>query len=356
MKRILLSIILVLAWVTESGATVYYGGAASKNINADDLWYEGVTGSCAGDGSPVAWATVNQAGNTLVANGCTITIPNTANLTVTVDKITNQETDTPDADCVDGGTFTYTTSADYTLTITAGSGGVVAANGTGNIYTLNISGSAAGADRVTINGNLTGGNSSGNMAVYDQSTSSIKVVGNLTGGTNANGRAYHQQGSSTISITGDLNGTANGTVLYAGAAGTITITGNANGGASYAIYNNSTGTVTVNGNVTGSNSSGAVATHAASTGPIIITGNIIHGTRGTAVSGTIRWQPSDTTKYIKFNGGGTAVWAGISAGCTSYTDCTGAPAVTKIGTNFLNNTDGTMDPGTLSGGGGAWPF
>lgn len=124
---------------TTSWATVYYGGAAGKNINADDLWYTAVTGSCTGDGSPVAWSTVGQAGNTLVANGCTITIPNGANLTVTVDKISNKETDTPDADCVAGGTFTYTTSADYTLSITA----ELEAGGTADL--LAISGSAAGA-------------------------------------------------------------------------------------------------------------------------------------------------------------------------------------------------------------------
>jgi len=281
MKKIL-SILIILFVASYANATTYYGGAADKNINGDDLWYTGVTGSCAGDGSPVAWSTVGQTGNTLVANGCTITIPNDANLTVTVDKISNKETDTPDADCVDGGSFTYETSADYTLTLNA----AIEAGRTEDC--LVISGSAPGSARVTLTGAMNGGSASGVDSVYDTHTVGEVVVGST---------------GNLVTITGGSNVLAFGYKFTANAASTVKMYANGVGGSSAGIQNssvNSGAIITIYEGVClgGASASGYGGCSAPNAGPIVLSGVTIQSGTGTfGVSGRIYAQPG-ATNYI----------------------------------------------------------
>lgn len=281
MKKLLL-ILAIIFIAVPSFATVYYGGAAGKNINADDLWYTAVTGSCAGDGSPVAWSTVGAGTHTLVANGCTIAIPNGANLTVTAAKITNKETDTPDADCVDGGTYTYTTSADYTLTINA----EIEAGGAADC--IAISGSAAGSARVTINtGPITGGSAANIDGVHDTHTGGEVVIGST---------------GNLVTITGGSNATARGYNYAASGAGTVKAYANATGASGAALNNNSTNVGAIitlyEGKCQGSNSAVFAGCSATLTGPIYLDGvNIISGTNCQGINGKIYTVP-DATNYI----------------------------------------------------------
>jgi len=279
MKRTLLILILILL-TAPCFATVYYGGAAGKNINADDLWYTAVTGSCTGDGSPVAWSTVGAGGHTLVANGCTITIPNNADLTINAAKITNKETDNPDADCVDGGTFTYATSSSYTLTINA----EIEAGGTADC--LAISGSGAGSARVTINGGpITGGSAGGCHGVEDTHSVGEVVVGStgnlvtINGGSNSLSRGYMFIGTGTVK-------------MYANAIGAT--------GIAVANYStNASGIITMyDGKCQGSATASYAGCSAGSSGSIVLSGvNIISGAGGFGADGKILSKPG-ATNYI----------------------------------------------------------
>lgn len=316
---------------TPSFATVYYGGAAGKDINANDLWYTAVTGSCAGDGSPVAWATVGAAGNTLVANGCTITIPNTGNLTITVDKITNLETDTPDSDCVDGGTFTYVTAADYALTLNAD----IETGAT--THCLGISGSASGT-KVAITGDITGGSGTAYGVNDSHTVGTVTVNGNITGGTNTAGRGYY----------------------FSGATGTVTVSGNCISNAVPGCQLGAGGTMTVNGDCTAAGAGEKAGCYASATGAITCTGSIIGNDTAVGVQGRIKWEPSSSKKYILMDGGGTPIYASAGLGSDSDgTQITAANTAAQVLTTgyFVNKDDSTHTQGTATTtGGGVWGY
>jgi len=344
MKKILFAIILALC-ASTANAAVYYGGAASKNINADDLWYTAVTGSCAGDGSPVAWATVGQSGNTLVANGCTITIPNNANLTITVDKISNKETDTPDADCVDGGQFTYATSADYTLTITA----EIEAGRTADC--IAISGNAAGTARATfLGGPITGGRALSIDAIADTHTGGEVDVG-ATG--------------SLVTINGGSNGTARGYNYTATAAGTVKMYANAIAGTGSAVNNSATNASAIitmyEGTCQGGSASVSSGCASTALGGIILNGvTQISGTLSTGASGKIYSVPGAAnyilmpvnSSYVAGTIDSNAVVYGPVADGDSYSTSLTPESEIQSGSQ-IGTATGTM---SSSGGGGAWAF
>lgn len=353
MKKYLLPILIAALLPVQAIATVYYGGAADKNINGDDLWYTAVTGSCAGDGSPVAWATVNQAGNSIYANGCTIAIPNTANITVDVDLVSNIEQNTPDADAVDGGGFTYVTAATYSLTINSNMSA-------GGADLLAISGSASGT-KVTVNGDLTGGTgSNANVINTTHTVGTVAIVGDIVGGSVSTGtHTVLVGGTGPVTITGNVTGgsLANVAGVIMTGNSTVTITGTLTGGSenqTYALQNGTaSGTATVNGDCVGG--SGFMAECANSSGAsssVTITGNII-GTATTALPyrGSVIWAPSAATKYIKVISDGTPA--------AYYMTPNPDPAVTDVKSGVTYGFDGSsVYTGTYSGGdgGGAWGF
>lgn len=361
MKRLII-IIALLLFAAPSMATVYYGGAGSKNINADDLWCTAVTGSCTCDGSPTAWATVNQAGNVLVANGCTIAIPNNVSLTVSVDKLSNKETDAPDADCVDGGQFTYTTAEDYALTVNSD---LEAGGTTGTL--LVISGSASGT-KVTIGGgkNITGGSATGISGIQLNHTVGTVVIGAsgnpvaATGGGSSTSRGIYVSGTgpATLYVTAVGSSTASGPGVNVFGASTVTMIGTCTGGtfstvAAYGCDISGTGAATLNltgdcvGADTGYGTGCGCSGTSGSTSSLNVTGNLIDGARGSARLGAVNWTP------------GASNYAKIRSGSGTYQYFGKPPAASNVlaADSIQSLTTASRTTGTASiSGGGAWGF
>jgi hypothetical protein len=347
MKKLILAITMILLVSVPSFATDYYGGAAGKNLNADDLWYEAVSGSCTGSGSAVASSTVLQAGNNLFANGCTIAITDS----FTATKISTENGGA--ANAVAGGSFTLTTASVTGKTLTAN---IVA----GDSACLTLTGNGAGTPVLTIIGNLTGGTGSADYAVTTNHSVGTLNIGSsgtpstITGGGNVSAYGFYNTAMGPITAYASIVGATSVGWSNNGNA-TVSITGSATGvGNVNGYHNSSTGATTMTGNCTGSSTGYGMGCYAASTGAITVVGNIVNGTRGVGAGGTIIWTPTApangaTGHYVKFDGGGTAVFAGKN------TD-----DATKALTTFyyIDPTDGTSDQGsaTGTGGGGAWLF
>jgi hypothetical protein len=306
MKKYLLNILLILLLPTGACGANWFAGSGDTDFNAvsggttSSVWNSNADGT---SGTYLDFSTQPGNGDIFIANGATIAIDDnigSGSVTVTL------TTEGTDYGGTDGGGFSVAINTVDPLTLYTN---IVA----GSTDCLVTSGAGAGAatTELTINGNLTGGTSTGVDAIQTGHTNGLLVI--------------------------------NGNVGVS--------TGNARG-----LYMSGTGGAVVNGSCTGSDSYPSYAACDASSSVITVTGNLINGTKGVAVAGRIQWHPSDATKYIKFNGGGTVWYAGISAGCT-YSDCSGGAGATASGTNFLNNTDGTMDAGSVtagSGGASAW--
>lgn len=333
MRRILLTICVVLVLVSPGWAKTWYACAGSRNIDAVDsgttsnLWYSDA--ACSG-GYYYSWtATFDDnmsAGDILEANAQTAILVN-VNPGATGKKVHLKN--------LNGGNFTFTVNTLGATTInadiTAGTADCLLVSGAGSVGT-----------ELTIVGNLTGGGTSGADAVYDTHTGAgaiVAVTGALTGGTSTQTPGYN----------------------FSSSTGSVTITGNVTASANcYALRVLGTASVTVEGDCIGTDTAEHSACYAPS-GPIIVTGNIVNGTRSTGGQGTIRWQPSSSQKYMKFNGGGTVVYASAGLGSDSDgTQITGENTAAKVstGTYFVKKDDGVHTQGSASssGGGGAWGF
>jgi len=318
MKKILSFLILtvLMASPTLSYAASYYG-CATAAINADSTFCTTATGSCTGD-TPVTAATALAGTHTLFANGCTITIPSTADLTVTAAKLSNKD---DGGAMVDGGGFTVATNASYVVVVQADieTGGTTGA-------ALTITGSAAGNARVTIGSSgtpvtITGGSSSEMFGVFDTHTVGQTVAyANVNGGTNINACGYEQSRGS-------------GTFVGYGTATAVVADG-------YKVIGAGTGTW--NGDCVGSATSRATFGCNGYGAAITVTGSIIAADGSTGAAGKIIWEPSSADKYIKMDGGGTEVFASQ------------APAKDKVlsDTSVVVSTTGAYEAGTATTGGG----
>lgn len=325
MKKIIFVISFLLIAVNVF-ATDYYGGAAGKNINADDLWYEAVSGSCSGSGSPVASATVLQEGNTLYANGCTIAI----NTSFTATEITNK---------------------------LGGAANAVAGGG----YTI------AGAATVTSNVVASDTN---NTAVITASAGSytIEVVGNITAGA---GRGLVGAANNTINVTGNVTAAAE-IGVYNNNAGAVNITGNVTGGSVIQKHGLHTayGGGTVTGTVTGGAAVGAAGVNCTGTTGMTLTGNLVNTATANASQGKIIYSPASPANYIQY--GATKYYYDIpDAASVLSSDTVAGESGTydeaarntdpgeenvRSGTTYkIQNSEktGSMSAG---GGGGAWGF
>jgi hypothetical protein len=91
---------------------------------------------------------------------------------------------------------------------------------------------------------------------------------------------------------------------------------------------------------------------------ITVTGNLINGPSSTFGYGKIVWEPASAQNYIKFNGGGTVIYASAGLGSDAGgTQITGANTAAKVasGTYFVKKDDGVYTQGSKAGG-GAWGF
>lgn len=306
MKKYLLNILLILLLPTGACGANWFAGSGDTDFNAvsggttSSVWNSNADGT---SGTYLDWSTQPANGDVFIANGATLAIDDnigSGSVTVTL------TTEGTDYGGTDGGVFTVAINAVDPLTLYIN---IVA--GTTDAFTVSGAGAGATTTELTINGNLTAGTSAGADAVLSSHTNGLIVINGNVGVSTSTGRGLN------VGMSGGVQ---------------------------------------VNGSCTGSNSVSSPPACDAASGVITVTGNLINGTKGVAAGGLIRWHPSDATKYIKFDGGGTVWYAGISAGCT-YSDCSGGAAATASGTNFLNNTDGTMDAGSVSAGGGgasAW--
>lgn len=323
MKKYLITILLILLTWTPAWGTTYYGGAPGKDIAADDLWYEDVTGDCTGTGSPVAHGTVLQAGNTLIANGCTITISDS----FTAGTITNLAGADPQS--VSGGKFTFSTTSLASKTFTTN---IIA----GTVDCLEISGT--GNNTNTIIGNITGSAATGAAdGVYDTHSVGTIAVGSAGTPTTITSGGYTGVGYNISSTTGSLVVTGNAVGVYSpGLKASIS----------------STGSATITGNCTGSDTyAGGVGCFSTGATPLTIVGNIINGSRDVGATGSITWNPTApangvTGHYVQFVGG-TDVFCGKNTD-----DATKA----KSDFYYIDPTDGTSTVGTAATGGGAWAY
>lgn len=288
-KKILLSLLIILCLASPVYATNYYACQAAQNLTGDATWCTAaqVSGSCAATAARTAWATVTADSPTLYANGCTVVIN---------DSFTAVALSTADGDgagaAVAGGGFTLATGTVSGKTFTT----AVAAGSTPCVV---ISGNGAGTPVDTFVGAITGGAS-----------------------TNAHG----------ISTTHTV--------------GTIQITGNVGNGAgtpNYGAFLNSAGLITITGNCTGTaTAQSGAGCYGASTGTITITGKIIHGTRTAGAQGAIIFTPG-VTDYVLYPKDTSYSIGTVNAYATEMpTDPTAAKVL--LDTHYGSYT-GSMAPG-----------
>jgi len=314
MKKIIFLLILILLTFTiPSFATDYYACQTGQNINGDATWCTAAhrNGSCSGDGTYEAGATVLAGTHTLHANGCAAIVINTS---VTATKITNKT----DGTGTDGGQFTLATATGANITAVLETGATT--------DLLSISGSQAGTPVLTIIATTaTAGSATGIDCINSTHTvGTIAFQGTPTGGTSSTAHAIN----------------------YLGASGGFAITGSPTQGTGYGLVTSGSGSAsTVAGNCIGSDSAYGFGCQATGAGTITVTGNIVNGTRGAGAVGSIVWTPA-ADDYVLFKGG-TDVYASQ------------APNKAKVlsDTSVVIATTGAYEAGTATeGGGGAWGF
>lgn len=318
MKKIFLFLFFLFFALPVHAVTYYACGTA--NIDGASEW--NTAAACDGTAKTYGTDGFPESGAVLEANTYTVTIntnpgPNGI--------VTLQNTA--------GGGFTVGTSV-TPLTITASGTASGAA-------LLVLTGNANANPALTIAGDTTwtGGNGSNEYAISDSHTVGTVVLGSsghpvaIVGGSNSSAYGYYTATVSPVSGYANSTGASAAGFFINGAVGDTLI-----------------------GNCIGSNTSpsapGCFASN--SNSYLVFTGNIINGTKAVGAQGAIRLtltEPSSgvTGNYVKFDGGGTAVYIG-----TNTDDATKALNTFY----YIDPTDGGSDVGTatVGGGGGAWSF
>lgn len=311
MKKII-TILFILLLSNLAFATDYYAGKAGGNINADDVWFTTSTGSCTGS-TGVTGATALQSGNTLYANGCSLTV----NVSFTATKIS-----TAAGAGAGGGGFAVVTNASP-ITITA----IIEA---GTTTCLAVTGNATGSNVLSIIGNATGGSAASTHGVSDSHTvGTVIFQGNATGGSNT-GRGY----------------------VFSGASGSVSMTGDGIASATAIGYlmSGASSTTTISGDCKGSDSADYQGCYATGAGTITLTGSIINGKRSMGAGGSLIFTPS-ATDYILYPKDSSYSLGTIDAHATEMPTDPGVSNV-KTGTAYGSYT-GTY---SASGGGGSWAY
>jgi hypothetical protein len=329
MKKIILFLFALLLLASPTFAASYYGCAGAA-INADSTFCATPTGSCAGN-DPVTAATALAGTHTLYANGCTITIPESFTATA----ISNADGDGAGA-AVGGGGYTLDTATVSGKTITAN----VTAGAVGTAC-LTISGAGAGTPVDTIVGTVTGGTVNSADGVLDTHTvGTIALTGSIVGGSaGASAYGYELTGTGPVTVSGNCTSTMVASGLRVNAA--------------------SGSGVTVAGNCVGNNAGyGAGCASANTTTAITVSGNLIFGETGSAISASVIWTPGATTNYAMFpKDGSYTVGTNDEHAimCPATNSALGGIATV---TNVLSGvTYGTLTGTAASGGGGgAWGF
>ena len=315
MKRILISILLLLTFASPSWATPYYAGnLAGQNINYTSSagWYPTSTGSCTGSGTPVTIGNFGN-GDILNANGCAgITVnvdPGSVSVTVNLSTVGTGGTA--------GGTFLYTTTASPPATVHAN-----CTAGSTNCLTV----SGASGSTGTITGTCTGSASGAFVGCYD---SHNQAAGTMTyaAGTGGNGAATAYGIEYTLSTTGNP---------------VVVTTCTAASTASEGIGCLASGAIMTVVNCVASGTAGCSTTGALAL--ITVTGNIVSVLGNFGIYGRIYWVPGSAQNYIQMP----------STSGPTYIYASQAPALS----NVLNTasevlpTTGVWTAGTASASGG----
>jgi hypothetical protein len=321
--------LLILLFAGSSRATDYYACQNAQQIDGDNTWCTAAqrSGSCAATAGRTAWATVVADTPTLHANGCASIVIG-VNKTIDAVKMTNKT----DGTSTDGGIFNFTTS-------------------TGNPSVLNIPTMETGAASKLL---YISGSGSGTVFTINATT--------ITGG--AGGEAIcseHSVGTVVVNSSDVIGGTVGGSYgLRILGTGVFTITSNITAGtAAQGLYMNA-GTVVVNGDCVGGTAQDANGAGCANnTGTsLTVTGNIKNSATGSGTLGKVIWAPASAKNYIKYDGGGTVIYAGAGLGSDSGgTQISGANTAAEISTGkyFVKKDDGVYTQGSkTAGSGGSW--
>lgn len=316
MKKILLSILLILAFATsgQTATCTFQSGGVDLNWSTTGNWDCGH---------------VPLAGEPVIIPGL-IAVMDVARIPATSGKIASLTATTTGQITVDFANARFAASAG----------------------SINVTGDIQAAEKPTAAGFIliSGAGGAGNVFTVD--------AANIIGGSNASSTGITATSSSgTLAIVGHVKGgssvgthgvstTANGLA--------ITVSNGAEGGSGSLAYGVNCGTgsstVTVTGNVTGGTgiaSSGAFST---CSGTFTITNsNLINGTGGVALGGKVPvWSPGNTN-YLS--------WYDTGAGSAKsfYVDTDPTEAKVQTGTSYI--FQGVTKNGSYSaGGGGAWGF
>lgn len=221
-------------------------------------------------------ATKPGAGDTVVANGYTVTIDENA----TVTRIQT----VAEGGGAAGGGFVLNNGITLTAQVQAG---------TTTCLTL-----ATGAS-ATIIGSVTGGSTSAARGLLLSSSGTITVVGDVTAGTSTTTHgAMIPTGTASAQITGLVRaGTSTGCGVSHGGTGTLTITGYVIGGSlggAHGVSLSSASTAVITGTVTGGSASPAAGVQITGAATVTIVGDV------TASGGNGVF--ADTTSHVRIDG------------------------------------------------------
>jgi hypothetical protein len=325
MKKLLLTIIILLAMAGQGWGANWFAGSGDTDFNAvsggttSSVWNSNADGT---SGTYLDWATQPGNGDVFIANGATIAIDadiGSGSVTVTL------TTEGSDYGGTDGGGFTVAVNNVGALTLYTN-----LTAGTTDCLTINGAGSAG--TELTIYGDAIGGTATNIEGLVDLHTGAgaiVALIGDCTAGSAINTYGCKSSSASGIlNITGDCYGKSAPGCALLGAGTTMTVTGDC-----YAS-DTSYGTSGCFGSVTEN--------------PLIIVGDIIGNTYSVGANGCIAWNPA-AGGYIKIQGD--------TAGNYIYASEAPAAANVAVGTSVVDSTDGSYDAGShAGGGGGAWGF
>ena len=324
MKKLLLSILLLLTFASQGWATVWYASGVSGHSCASGnmstcYWYStpGDTTSCtttAGSGL-LTWNS-QAAGDTFVANGC-------VGITINVDP---QGTG--------GSAGIVTLRNDY-----YGSAGYASGGGT-FLY--------ATASQLTITANFIAGQANCLTISGSQSGTAGTILGNIT------------SSSTTNTIYGVVDSHTVGTMIYGSSGTPITITGGTGSADSGVLVNNS-GPSTFYANLVAGTTgySSCAITFSYISSAITLIGNMINNSSNMAVCArSLIWNPT-AKNYIAYYANGAVTYfspgLGNSGGTLTGNAATEAPYIATsqyfVGPNSASYTQGsaTAGGGTATG-------
>jgi hypothetical protein len=270
-----------------------YFARATGNVNAA-IWATTPSGT-AGNLFPSF-----AVGDTLMANGFTVTLNVSLNLGAT-GQVRNDTTDGATA----GGTFLFASNVTLTANATGGTTGTPAMR-------------CNGAFNASIVGNITGGSGGAGIDMDGSITNSFTITGTVRA---VGGGAGATISGGLLTIIGEVvGGAGTGAGLVAFTAGNVVITGNVTAGtgsASHGFRQQGNGSLVITGNVIGSpTGTGNAINLFAGGGAITITGSVIGGTNVAAISGSA--GPTNAISIVRAVGGAAVnAAAGVAApvGC-----------------------------------------